>query len=189
MTDVAAPDVFTELSKAIEARLRLAFAADKWHFEIVPDPMTVQEFERLTGMTPMLALAWRKFTQSAQGRAPSGDVTMGLTVIVKNQAGRPGRFYGDALGPGLFPAVRAAITMLHGYSVGGNCGTIDVGEAAMTYAEGAANMALAMARIEMTCFVKFPPETAEDFLRHTSTFEAPEIPDAALPQLPQNVRP
>lgn len=174
-------DVFSLAAKAVETRLREVFVASHWQFEIVPDPMTLEEFKRLTGLTPMLALAWRGFEQSAQGRAPTGVIRFSLLIIVKNVAGRVARYLGDDAGPGLFPAMHAAIQQLHGFTAA-ELGTLFVTSCDPTYGENAADMALAMARIEFGGTFKFPNPEADDFKRLVSSFSAPVLPPDALPQ-------
>jgi len=123
-------DPITLMAEAVEARLRLYFLPERWFFEIVPDPLTVDEFRSVTGNTPLLALSWRQFTpQAPAARGFKGQIGLRLTIVVKNSSRRASRFLGDARGPGLFPALCTAMTGLNGHTVAG-LGTILVSAAA-----------------------------------------------------------
>jgi hypothetical protein len=187
-------DPFTATVTALEARLRTAFPANKWFFELTPHPMTTGEFRAVTGNTPLLALSWMGLTPVASpGRRFTGKCEMRLTIIVKNQSQRSKRFLGDARGPGLFPAIGAAVALIQGHTKDG-LGTFFVTGVGQTYAEGFDDLSMAIATVDIEITLAwgdyFNAAASEpDFLRALANFStdgedwgAPP----AQPQQPQN---
>lgn len=188
-------DPFTATTQAIETRLRTVFSVAKWFFELVPHPLTTEEFRSVTGNTPLLALAWMGLSPTGSpGRRFQGRCDLRLTIIVKNQNRRSQRFLGDARGPGLFPAMAGATAVLHGYTKA-DLGTFFVTGIAQTYAEGFNDLSMAIATIDLTIDLALgdylgAAAQEPDFLRLLSNFSADgddwgEPP--ALPQNPQNI--
>lgn len=193
-------DPFTAAAAAIETRLRTRFPANKWFFELTPHPMTSSEFRAVTGATPLLALSWMGMTPTGSpGRRFAGRCEMRLTILVKNQNQRSRRFLGDARGPGLFPAVGAAVALVHGYTKEG-LGTYFVTNVGQTYAEGFDDLSMAIATIDIEINLAwgdyFEAAAGEpDFLRLLSNFSTdgedwgPSPAEPQQPQTPFEVRP
>lgn len=176
---MAAVDPLSAAANAVEQRLRLFFKPERWDWYIVPDPLTEKEFLSMTGVrTPLLALSWRQLNPGEKGgRRFQGKLGLRLTIAVKNQNGRKYRFLGDKLGPGLFPAMSGAIVLLNGHSVAG-LGTFFVTACAQAYADGFADMNMAIATIDLSIEIAMGDVTgdfaaAPDFLRALSDFDLP----------------
>lgn len=135
----------TAIDEAVEARLRTAFLANRWSFQRVPDPMTLDEFKRLMRATPWLGLGWTDLAASPQGRQVQGQLSFSLTICVKN-VGHEARFHGDRQGPGLYVATMVAAALLHGMTIR-DVGTIQVTRAASAFAEGFGDASIAIARL------------------------------------------
>jgi hypothetical protein len=193
-------DPFTATAAALEARFRTRFPANKWFWQLTPHPFTTNEFRSVTGNTPLIALSWMGLTPTASpGRRFTGRCEMRLTVLVKNQSQRSARFLGDARGPGLFPAVGAAVALAHGYTVDG-LGTFLVTGVGQTYAEGFEDLSMAIATVDLEINLAwgdyFNAAAGEpDFLRALTNFSTdgedwgapPAEPEQ--PQTPFEVRP
>lgn len=163
---------------AVQERLREFFRNGIWHIEIVPDPMTVGEFNRLLGVTPCLALSWLGFKLDEQARDIHATIRFSLTIILKTPQNRDNRFLGTQHKPGLFQVVSAVAAALHGYTLQ-EFGTISVSDCEQRYAEGASNENLVFATLNFnvqTLFEDILNEAAmDDFL---GLLNAPTIEDA-----------
>lgn len=180
-------DLFTRLANGVEAHLRKAFAERAWAFALVPDPLSLLEWQDLARSTPLITLAVRGFKPSANaGRRAKGTVTLVAVLVAKNERGAEHRFKGDARGPGLFPAADMFIRWTHGHTIEG-LATLFVASAEQSYADGWSNANAAMARFEIEALVEFDaavdPEELDDFLRLQNAWTAP-----ALAQDVHNVR-
>lgn len=162
---------------AVQERLQSVFLPKKWDFNIVADPMSADEFKSIVRRTPLLALGWRQFNPTDQkvGRRFQGTLGQRLTIVVKhpNDAGK--RFLGDARGPGLFPAMSAAIALLNGYTEA-DLGTFSITACAQAYAEGYSDANMAIATLDIASTIVIGDVTgayadAPDFLRLLSSFE------------------
>ncbi|WP_156922163.1 hypothetical protein [Azorhizobium doebereinerae] len=143
MADV---DPITEVSTAVQAVLRPFMP--NWQFELVPSELTLTEFEMLMGHTPWVGFGWTGFEMGkSSGRQARGHHKMRLTIAVKN-SDRPGRFLGDALGPGLYPAMATAVCVLQGKTLPG-IGTISVATADQTYVDGYSDMVVALGVVDI----------------------------------------
>jgi hypothetical protein len=184
-------DPFSATVTAIEQRLRLGFAANRWQFAIVPDPLSLDEFKSLVRSTPFLALGWRQLNPEKDvGRRFSGPMGLRLTIVVKNPIAKA-RFLGDARGPGLFPSIAGALALLNGFTIPG-VGTLFASACAQAYAEGYADADCAIATIDLTMQVALGDvlgsiAASDDFLSMLSDFEP--RPDGQAPDEPYDVRP
>lgn len=177
---------------ALEARLRTFFKAERWDFHIVPDPMSIEEFKAITRRTPLLALGWRQFNPTKTvGRRFQGDLGLRLTIAVKHPLDAGKRFLGDARGPGLFPAICCAASLVNGFSLEG-LGTFSVTAIAQAYAEGYGDHNVAIATMDIGVDVAIGDVTgdlaaADDFLTMLNEFEP--WPDGQDRDEPTDVRP
>lgn len=184
-------DPFSASVVAIEQRLRLGFAADRWDFAVVPDPLSLDEFKGLVRRTPFLALGWRQLNPDKDvGRRFSGAMGLRLTIVVKNPQSRA-RFLGDRLGPGLFPSIAGALALLNGFTIRG-VGTLSATACAQAYAEGYADADCAIATIDLTMQIALGDvlgllAASDDFLSMLSDFEP--RPDGQAADEPYDVRP
>lgn len=170
------PDPITAVHQAVEARLRTAFAADKWAFELVPSPLTLDEFKAIVAKaTPWLGLAWRELAPDPDsGRRLRGRLGFSLIIVVKNQ-GRAARFLGDRLGPGLYASTLLAAALLHGHSVAG-LGTLILARAGSAFADGYSDLAIAIAVVDFDVLVNVADvldaiAASDDFLRLVSQWD------------------
>ncbi len=147
-------DPISLIVAAVERQLRTAFEKDQWAFEIVPDPMTTNEFSRLIGITPCLLLAWHGFRDAGLSREFRATASLALTVILKNPDNRAARFIGDTHRPGLFPTLSTLIKALHGVTLQG-IGSIRVTGSEQRYADAAADQSLVIGSVELEIGVGF----------------------------------
>lgn len=177
---------------ALEARLRTFFQANIWDFHAVSDPMSIEEFKAITRRTPLLALGWRQFNPTKTvGRRFQGDLGLRLTIAVKHPLDAGKRFLGDRAGPGLFPAICCAATLLNGYTVA-DLGTFSVTAIAQAYAEGYGDHNIAIATLDIGTNLAIGDVTgdgaaAADFLTMLNKFEP--WPEGQVRDLPVDVRP
>jgi len=162
-------DPISAVARAIETRLRTYFPEKKWDFRHVPAALTLAEFKSHVSRNPLLALAFRSLPPASNsGRIFQGDIELVLTIVVMNQnAGTGARFFGDKLGPGLFPSLATVIGALNGWTCKG-VGTFFVGRSDQTYAEGWDSMNMALASVDITARIMF-----DDVLGEAS--KAPEF--------------
>ncbi len=105
------------LAATIEARLRLAFPAEIFGFQLMPPIPSRAEWERLTTRRPCLGLAWAGLAPDEKsGRMLSGRAEWVVYLIVDNSA-VDRRFLGDTRGIGLLGMVTAASYLLHGWTL------------------------------------------------------------------------
>jgi hypothetical protein len=138
-------DPITAMTRGIETILR-ELLTSRWSIEHVPDPLTMQEFQRLLQATPFVGIAWTKTTIGPEaGRRPMMTPIIKLTFCVKNTS-RSGRLLGDDAGPGLYPAMEAARMLLHARAID-VIGTLSVTECSQVYADGYGQMDLALGQM------------------------------------------
>ncbi len=169
-------DPITATHQAVEARLRTAFAHDRWTFELVPSPLTLEEFRSIVAKaTPWLGFAWREVAvDQASGRRITGRLGFTLTIVIKN-TGREARFTGDRLGPGLYSSTLIAAALLSGLKVDG-VGTLFVSRAGSAFADGWSDMSIAIGTIELDMTTDLADvlaalATSDDFLRLVSDWD------------------
>lgn len=172
-------DLFTRLSAGVEAHLRQAFAERAWAFALVPEPLTLLEWQDLARNTPLITLAFKDWKAAANaGRRAKGTVSMVAVIVVKNERGAEHRFKGDARGPGLFPAIDMFIRWVNGHTIEG-LATLFVSSAEQGFADGWSNAGAAIARVEIEALVEFDaavdPEELDDFLRLQNAWTAPAL--------------
>lgn len=189
---MSAVDPISRACDAVEARLRTFFKPKAWEFAIVPDPMSIDEFKAIVRKTPLLALGWRTFNPSSKsnGRRGQYDLALRLTIVIKHPLDAAKRFKGDRAGPGLFPAMAAAVAILNGHGVP-DLGTFFVTATAQAYAEGYGDHNIAIATIDLSIMVTIDDVTGElaaapEFLSLLSAFEP--WPDGQEPDEPIAVR-
>lgn len=191
-------DPLSRLQRLIESRLRLAFPDDRWHLMHGVHPMTATEFRASLGVTPLLVISLAEIKPGAGiGREWQGDVTWRLTILVKNPAQKHHRFFGDQHGPGLYPAIVAAIGVLNGATlkaapVAGQPApapeaTLFAGAVYQTYAEGFDDLSMAIATLDVTARVQIKggERAADEFRELASSFTAtaPLSPNGGTPPL------
>lgn len=163
-------DPLSAFAAAVETRLRGWFPANRWAFEIVPDPITLEEFRRVLAVTPLLAFSWQSLKPAKDaGRAFQGELRFRITLVVKNPNARSARFLGDSKGPGLFPAVATVVAALHGWTAP-ELGTLFATDVNQSYADGWDDVSGAIATIDLAATIKFgdvlgAAAGADDFLR------------------------
>lgn len=169
-------DPITAVHQAVETRLRTAFAADRWTFELVPSPLTLEEFKAIVAKaTPWLGFSWREIAPDAEsGRRLLARLGFTLTIVIKN-AGRAARFLGDRLGPGLYASTLVAAALLHGLAVA-DVGTLTVSRAGAAFADGYSDMGIAIAAVDVDVTVSLASvlgdlAASDDFLRLVSAFD------------------
>lgn len=150
---MAIVDPFTATWLAIERQLRLVFPkegpSEVWQIELVPDPMTRDEFISIANRCPFIGVSWRQVTpDQGNGRNFAGRLGFRVTIVVKNSRGRQFRFLGDARGAGLFSAATAAVYVLQGAQVE-NVGALNVAAWAQAYAEGFNDQSAAIATLDV----------------------------------------
>lgn len=147
-------DPITTIHAAVTVALRPFFPARQWHIEAMPSPLTLNEFKALTGRTPWLGISWGAF-EPGQGstRALNGDQQLRVTVCVKNPL-REARFFGDRVGPGLYPALSTVASVIHGTAVDG-VGTLLVSRVAQLFADGYADDTIAIGAVDVRCNTAF----------------------------------
>jgi len=185
---MSAVDPITTAFTALETRLRSVFTAARWDFNIVADPMSIDEFRAIVRRTPLLALAWRRFNPVEKaGRRFQGILDLRLTIVVKHPHDAARRFLGDARGPGLFPSIAAAIALINGYTVP-DLGTFSVSAVAQAFAEGYGDTNIAIATLDIASHLVIGDVTgaladAPEFLSQLSSFVPwpdGQDPDAAI---------
>ena len=149
-------DPISTVAASVETRLRTWFPKEKWDFFHVPAALSLEEFRRHVRRLPMFALAFRSLIPADNcGRKFKGIITFSLTLVVRNQNAATGaRFFGDRLGPGLFPTLSSAIAALHGWTVR-DLGTFSVGNISQTFAEGWNDLDTALATFEIKALISF----------------------------------
>lgn len=177
---------------AVQGRLQTFFLPKKWDFNIVGDPMSIDEFKAIVRRTPLLALGWRQLnpSDSRVGRRFQSTLGLRLTIVVKHPLDAGKRFMGDAAGPGLFPAMSGAIALLNGFTKP-ELGTFSVTACAQAYAEGYSDANMAIATLDIASTIVIGDVTgdfaaAPDFLRLLSDFEP--WPEGQAPDELLNVR-
>lgn len=170
-----APDPISAVHQAVETRLRTAFAASQWAYELVPSPLTIDEFKSIVAKaTPWLGLAWRDLAPDQTGRSIVGKLGFTLTIVIKNQ-GRNARFLGDRLGPGLYASTLLASALLHGLGVPG-VGSLSVARAGSAFAEGWSDIGVAIATVDLDILISTDTllmdiAASDDFLRLVSGWD------------------
>lgn len=169
-------DPISEMHTAIEPLLRPYFKRERWTIEAVPFPLSLKEFLRLASSTPFIGISWKEFqVDTNAGRQLKGIHQLQVTMVVKNAEGRPARFFGDRLGPGLYPSLATAAGALHGKTLS-NIGTLQVTRAGQSYADGWGDLGGTVGLIELSCRELLCPmlsevEEAPDFVQLVSAFE------------------
>lgn len=169
-------DPITAVHQAVGTRLRSAFAEDRWTFELVPSPLTLDEFKSIVAKaTPWLGLSWREIApDAASGRQMLARLGFTLTIVIKN-SGRAARFLGDRLGPGLYASTLIAAALLHGLLVA-DVGTLLVTRAGSAFADGYSDMGIAIATVDLDVTVSLTDvltdiAASDDFLRLASAWD------------------
>ncbi|MDC7787968.1 hypothetical protein PQJ75_13815 [Rhodoplanes sp. TEM] len=169
-------DPITAVHQAVEARLRTVFAPSRWPFELVPSPMTLDEFKGVVAKaTPWLGFSWRSIEPDANaGRTITGRLGFTLTIVIKNTS-RAARFLGDRVGPGLYPSTIAAAALLHGLTVPG-VGTLSVTRAGSAFADGWSDVGIAIATVDVDVGVDLSDAldaiaSSDDFLRLVTAWD------------------
>ncbi|MBB4955559.1 hypothetical protein H4S14_003598 [Agrobacterium vitis] len=102
----------------IKERLRIAFPARTFSIERVPQTMTLNEFVRLSRLSPFIGLAWTGMKPDGDaGRRLDGKMLWRLILIYKASNGFEARFKGDAKGLGLDAMVDVSLALLHGWTL------------------------------------------------------------------------
>jgi hypothetical protein len=105
-------------TQALEARLKLIFPPAKFEHAFMPAKLGKTEWKQLTRRTPFVGLGWNEIEPSKDdGRLFVGPARFTVFLVTKNSSGIRPRYLGDALAPGLFQMVQAAVAAVHGHSV------------------------------------------------------------------------
>jgi len=185
--DPNSADPISALHQRIEPLLRPYFVAGRWHIEPMPWPLTLAEFRALLGMTPWIGISWTEFALASSTRAMDGTHKLRLTICVKNP-GRAARFFGDRLGPGLYPSLVTAAGALHGHTLG-DFGTLQVSRAAQLYADGYGDANIAIGIVDLECHSRLgdvlgAAAAAPSFAQLVSSFSLSTNAGAAAGDLP-----
>lgn len=102
----------------IKERLRIAFPEKTFGIERVPQTMTLNEFARLSRLSPFIGLAWTGMKPDGDaGRRLDGKMLWRLILIYKASNGSEARFKGDAKGLGLDAMIDVSLALLHGWTL------------------------------------------------------------------------
>ena len=173
MTDPVTRDPVSSITLAVEALLTSAFST-AWTIQHVPLPLTLKEFARIVQSLPWIGIGWTQSDPGSEaGRLPIYRHDLQLVFIMRNQVG-PNRFFGDALGPGLYPSIDAAARLLHGRAID-DIGTLTVGKTSQAYSDAYGEMDLAVGLIEFSAFSSLSPvrslDDLPDFARLAATWD------------------
>lgn len=174
---------FHRFADAAEARLRLAFPAAMFAFDVMPALPSKTEFDRLTRRKPFLGLAWAGFkVDEKAGRTLHGSADWILLVVIDNPDARR-RFAGDNRGVGLWGMVSAASRLLHGWTID-DIGTVSVTQIDTVVRDDWGDETTAIAAIGLSIPMhpdaSFAAETLDDFLRLNCVWLRP-APDGSAP--------
>lgn len=143
------------MGDALTTRLKLVFPPARFQHDIVPAHLNAKEWRRLTHRTPFIGLGWNDIEANPEGGRPfDGHARWTVFLVTKNARGTHERYWGDALAPGLFAMVHAAIAVLNGYTIP-DIGTAEATRSANLYAEGWDDDAMAMASIDLSVGISF----------------------------------
>jgi hypothetical protein len=112
---IAAAGPLPGIARALARRLQLVFPAERFSHATMPARLTPKDWTGLTRRTPFVGLGWVAAEgDKDNGRLWSGETSWTVYLVTKNAGGIAARYHGDALAPGLFQMVQAAIGILHG---------------------------------------------------------------------------
>jgi hypothetical protein len=115
---LADPGPVQLVARELETRLKQIFPEKYFVFAWMPAKADRTWFDRYIKRTPAIALGWDGIAPSMDnGRVFAGSMVFSLTCITKNAHSIQGRYYGDALSPGLLAMVRVAAVALQGWVV------------------------------------------------------------------------
>lgn len=145
------PDPLSKVGQALMAQLAALFPPASFELRVVPAPLTAKVWTELTRRMPFVGLGWNGF--EATGPTPTGGVQgmarYSVFLAVRNAKGPMERYYGDALGLGLFAMVSVAAAGLNQWKMPG-VGSVIVTKVDHSSFDGAdENMALAVLDIEV----------------------------------------
>jgi hypothetical protein len=92
----------------------------------VPAKVTTQTWRSLTRRTPFVGIGWDAIEAGDNTRVFNGQSRWTVFLATKNASGIMGRYFGDALAPGLFTMTEVATAALQGWTIPG------IGSAAVT---------------------------------------------------------
>jgi hypothetical protein len=129
---------------ALSDRLKLVFPPERFTHGFMPAKIDQAAWKQITRRMPFVGLGWTEVAaREDAGRLFDGTSHWTVFLVTRNSAGIAQRYFGDALGPGLFQMVQAAIGVLHGWTIEGSpdgdkgrIGTVAVTRAGNLFAEG-----------------------------------------------------
>ena len=147
---IVTPGPLATAALALQARVQAIFPPEKFTFGWVPARVTRETWKTLTRRTPFIGIGWTDLKHDSTGRLWSGSGRWTVFLATKNASGNAGRYFGDALAPGLFSEVEAAVACLHGMTIKG-VGSVEVSSASNMAIEGwdDEDMMLAMLDLEI----------------------------------------
>jgi hypothetical protein len=112
---IAASGPLPGIARALTRRLQLVFPPERFAHATMPARLTPKDWTALTRRTPFVGLGWVAVEGDRDnGRLFRGEVSWSVYLVTKNAGGIAPRYHGDALAPGLFQMVQAAVGILHG---------------------------------------------------------------------------
>lgn len=136
------------LSPVIINRLQKVFPKNKFKVERCQPTLSMDEFNRLTRLTPYIGLACCGFrTNPDAGEYLSGSVLWRLVIVCKASGDYDRRIKGDAFDIGLDDIMDVATVILHGYTFE-DIGCCSVEKSEVVYSEGTSRNACVLAQID-----------------------------------------
>lgn len=167
-----------QLTRAIHARLELAFPSDRFIHGYLPANATPQLFAELVRRIPFVGLSWGGFTPDEEAGRRLKGVASWTVALIDEHPTVEGRLFGDAQGPGQLSMLTVGAMALHGHTLfapppvgsattlGAALGSASVTAAPNLYAEGWTRINAAISGLTVTVGCELVPAVdLDDFLR------------------------
>ncbi len=145
---IVTPGPLSTIAQALDARLQQAFPTTLFAHDFVPGKITPAVWKYLTRRLPFVGIGWTDLGDGNNRRFFDGKSRWSVILAIKNPSGPGARYFGDALGPGLFSLAEAATVLLHGYTIP-EIGSVAVLRVSDVYVDGFADDDMAMCAIDL----------------------------------------
>lgn len=149
MTTLASPGPLAKTALALQTRLQVAFPPALFAFDFVPAKVTKETWRKLTRKTPFIGIGWADIEGGRNLRFFQGESRWSVFLATKNTSGILGRYFGDALAPGLFTMVEAATAALQGFTIP-DVGSTGITRGSNVFVEGWDDEDMVVATLDVT---------------------------------------